>query len=308
MEDRLTEWLVDPTVGRLVFLAVGLLTIRLLLGGVQRSLARRIDDAGLRYRTRKGATLVAYLAAFLFAAVVFSERLGGFTVAFGVAGAGGGVRAPGSHRQRGRLAGRFLRRFLPSRRSHPARGIRGDVIDIGILGTTLMECGQWVNGDRYNGRIVRIANSFVFKEPVFNYSADFPFVWDEILVPVKYGSDYHEARQLLERVADEVVGEYARGAEAAWRDVVAKFLIEHARVAPTVTLSANENWIELTLRYVVDYKRRRATKDTLFTRILQEIDATDGRVGIAASTLNIEELAPLDVRVADEVRIRGSVP
>lgn len=171
-----------------------------------------------------------------------------------------------------------------------------------------MECGQWVNGDRYNGRIVRIANSFVFKEPVFNYSADFPFVWDEILVPVKYGSDYHEARQLLERVADEVVGEYARGAEAAWRDVVAKFLIEHARVAPTVTLSANENWIELTLRYVVDYKRRRATKDTLFTRILQEIDATDGRVGIAASTLNIEELAPLDVRVADEVRIRGSVP
>ncbi|MEZ4295767.1 MAG: hypothetical protein R3B70_12380 [Polyangiaceae bacterium] len=40
-------------------------------------------------------------------------------------------------------------------------------------------------GDLYNGRIVRIANGFVFKEPVFNYSGDFPFVWDEIVVPIK---------------------------------------------------------------------------------------------------------------------------
>jgi hypothetical protein len=51
-------------------------------------LGHRIHDASLRYRVRKGATLLAYLAAFLFVAVVYSERLGGFTVAFGVAGAG----------------------------------------------------------------------------------------------------------------------------------------------------------------------------------------------------------------------------
>ena len=67
-------------------------------------------------------------------------------------------------------------------------GIMGDVIDISILRTTLMECGDWVKADLYNGRIVRIANSFVFKAPVFNYSGDFHFVWDEITVPIKYGS------------------------------------------------------------------------------------------------------------------------
>ena len=52
-----------------------------------------------------------------------------------------------------------------------------------------METGQWINGDSYNGRIVRVANSFVFKEPVFSYSADFPFLWDEIMAPIKYASD-----------------------------------------------------------------------------------------------------------------------
>jgi small-conductance mechanosensitive channel len=36
-----------------------------------------------------------------------------------------------------------------------------------------METGQWVDGDLYNGRIVLIANSYVFKEPVFNYSGNF---------------------------------------------------------------------------------------------------------------------------------------
>ena len=56
-------------------------------------------------------------------------------------------------------------------------GIRGDVIDISLLRTTLMELGEWVKGDQYNGRIVRVANSFVFKEAVLNYSADFPFLW-----------------------------------------------------------------------------------------------------------------------------------
>jgi len=71
-----------------------------------------------------------------------------------------------------------------------------------------------------------------------------------------------------------------------------------------ITLEANQNWIELTMRYVVGYKDRRITKDRLFTRVLEEIDATGGRVGIAASTLNIEKLPPLQIHVADELRIR----
>ena len=61
---------------------------------------------------------------------------------------------------------------------------------------------------------------------------------------------------------------------------------------------ANENWIEFTLRDVVDYKARRTTKDRLFVHILEEIDKIPSQVGIAASTLNIEKLAPLEVRIS----------
>jgi len=155
-----------------------------------------------------------------------------------------------------------------------------------------------VQGDQYNGRIVRVANSFVFKEPVFNYSGEFPFLWDEIMVPIKYGSDYRLARELIGRVADEVVGDYARAAEQAWEPITRRYLIEKASVQPAVTLVADQNWIEFTLRYVVDYKSRRLTRDRLYVRILEEIDGTADRVGIAAATLNIEKVVPLEVRLS----------
>jgi small-conductance mechanosensitive channel len=142
-----------------------------------------------------------------------------------------------------------------------------------------------------------VANSFVFKEPVFNYSGEFPFLWDEIMVPVKYGSDYPQARQIIARVADEVVGDYVRAADEAWQPMTERYPIEAASVEPAVILVANQIWVEITLRYVFDYKRRRSIKDRLFTRILEEIDKTKGRVGIAASTLNIEKLAPLEVHL-----------
>jgi small-conductance mechanosensitive channel len=181
-------------------------------------------------------------------------------------------------------------------------GIKGDVIDIGMLRTTLMQMGEWVNADAYNGRIVRMANSVVFKEPVFNYSGEFPFLWDEIMIPIKYGSAYRLAREVIGRVAEDVVGDYADSAEKAWQPITRRYLIEKASVQPAVTMTANQNWVEVTLRYVVDYKARRLTQDLLFTRILEEIDRIPERVGIAAATLNIEKLAPL------EVTLRGSLP
>ena len=114
-----------------------------------------------------------------------------------------------------------------------------------------------VKAELYNGRIVRVANSFVFKEPAFNYSADFPFLWDEIVLPVRYGSNPVMTRQILKDVGDDLVGNYAAQSRTAWKQVASRYMIEEAAVEPTVTMTANENWMEFTLRYIVDYKKRR---------------------------------------------------
>jgi hypothetical protein len=64
---------------------------------------------------------------------------------------------------------------------------------------------------------------------------------------------------------------------------------------PRVYLVANDNWLEFTLRYVADYKRRRITKDRLFTRLMDEVDRTGGRVALASATFHLVETPEIRV-------------
>ena len=292
------DWLSHPLTARLIVLALGLVAIAVLARVLRNTITRYVPSDSTRYQARKVISFAGFLAAAIFIALVFSDRLGGLTVAFGVAGAGVAFALQEVIASVAGWVAVSLGGFYRVGDRVQLGGIKGDVIDIGVLRTTMMQVGEWVKGDQYNGRIVRVANSFVFKEPVFNYSGEFPFLWDEIMVPIKYGSDYHLARELIARVAEEVVGDYARSAETAWKPVTRRYLVEAATVQPLVTMVATQASIEFTLRYVVHYKVRRSTRDKLFTRILEEIDRNADRVGIAAATLNIEKVAPLDVRLS----------
>lgn len=294
------QWLFDPLTGKIALVLLGLALIMGLVRLLRRTATRFVQDDAARYRARKVVNFIGFLIAIVFVALVFSDKLGGFTVAFGVAGAGIAFALQEVIASVAGWMAVSLGGFYKVGDRVQLGGIKGDVIDIGVLRTTMMQIGEWVAGDAYNGRTVRVANSFVFKEPVVNYSAEFPFLSDEIRIPIKYGSDDHLTRELIAGIAEEVVGDYARSAEEAWKPITRQYLIEKAVVEPMVLMIANENWIEFTLRYVVDYKARRTTKDRLFVRILEEIDKIPNRVGIAASTLNIEKLAPLEVRLSRE--------
>jgi small-conductance mechanosensitive channel len=295
MEQFISRWLLDPTVGKLVIALLVILILIALIRFFQKTLSRKIKDNNTRYRVRKSISIFGYLIAIFILTIVFSDKLGGLTVAFGVAGAGIAFALQEVIASfAGWFAISFAKFYKPGDRVQLG-GIKGDIIDIGILRTTLMEVGQWVNGDLYNGRVVRIANSFVFKEPVFNYSGEFPFLWDEITVPVKYGSDYKFAKELFKNISNEILGEFSSRAQEAWDDLVKKFLIENASIEPMITMVANDNWIEFTLRYVVDYKARRTTKDKLFTRILEEVDKNSQKIGLASATFHLVETPTINV-------------
>ena len=91
-------------------------------------------------------------------------------------------------------------------------GVRGDVLDIGLVKTTIMEMGvpaalfpdphHWVAARQYTGRVVSVVNAEVFRNPVFNYTANFNLLWEELRIPVRYGTDL--------AVAERIVAEAAR--------------------------------------------------------------------------------------------------
>jgi len=292
-----SEWLYDPTVGKFVAVIVGIIIVTTLTRVISRILLSHVESSDTRYRLRKLVNALGTLAVILLITIIFSKKLGNLTVAFGVAGAGIAFALQEVIASFAGWVAVSFGNFYSVGDRIQLGGIIGDVIDIGVLRTTIMETGQWVKADQYNGRIVRVANSFVFKEPVFNYSGDFPFLWDEINVPVKYGSDYKLAREIMQRIADEAVGGLVPGAKKTWREMVGKYRIEDAKIEPAVTLIATDNWLEFTIRYVTDYKQRRSTKDILFTRIMEEFDATGGKVSLASATFHLVEAPVFNVRM-----------
>lgn len=286
--DNLKELLfTDPTTQKFVITIIGIIVIEVFIKLIKRHLFDHIKSENW-YKTRKMINGLGYFFIFILLIIVFNDNLGGFAVTLGFAGAGitfalreviisvagwigilgGGFYKTGDRVQLG--------------------GIKGDVIDIGILRTTVMELGEWVDADLYNGRIVRISNSFVFSEPVFNYSADFPFLWDEIKIPIKYGSDYDLTKNILEKSANNIVGDYTEKAQVEWNKMVKKYIIENQSIHSTITIETTDNWVEYTLRYVVDYKKRRTVKNALFTQILKEIDNTNGAIEFASASIEIK--------------------
>jgi len=297
--ETVRRWLLDPVVGKLIAVSVTLLVAFAAVRFVQRSLGHYIKDVDTRYRARKFVSFLGFLAAVVIIATVFSDRLGGLTVAFGVAGAGVAFALQEVIASvAGWVAVSVGNYYSPGDRIQLA-GIRGDVIDISILRTTLMEIGEWVAADLYTGRIVKVANSAVFKQPVFNYSGDFPFLWDEIVLPVKYGSDWRLAREMLRGLVNEVLVDYSAQVKEDWLNMVRHYRVEEANVEPMITLQATDNWIEFTVRYVVDYRKRRWMKDHLFTRILEEVDKSNNQIRLASATFEVVAGSTLDVHLPD---------
>ncbi len=296
MDDQIKKFLFDPTVGRIVTIFIGIAVIWIIIKTLQKNLFSKIKGNDNRYRAKKFSTFIGYLLIIVLITVVFSDRLRGLTVALGVAGAGIAFALQEVIASFAGWLAIMFGGFYKTGDRVQLGGIKGDVMDIGVLRTTLMETGQWVDGDLYNGRIVLIANSYVFKEPVFNYSGDFPFLWDEIKIPIQYGSNYDKAESILKTAGIEVAGDLTQRSQERWHAMQNKYRLEEAQTEPMVSLTANDNWVEYTLRYVVNYKKRRATKTALFKKILKEVEATNGEIKFASATFQLVEGSEIKVK------------
>ncbi|HNQ62000.1 MAG TPA: mechanosensitive ion channel family protein [Bacteroidia bacterium] len=298
MEKEIADILFDPKVGKIVTIFIGVAFIWILIKLLQKNLFSRIKDTDNRYRTKKLSSYLGYFITLLLITIVYSDKLGGLTVALGVAGAGIAFALQEVITSFAGWLAIMFGGFYKTGDRVQLGGIKGDVMDIGVLRTTVMETGQWVDGDLYNGRIVLVANSFVFKEPVFNYSGDFPFLWDEIKIPVQYGSNYEMARTIILETGKEVAGDLTKLSKEKWKSLQSKYRLEDAQTEPMVSIVANDNWVEYTLRYVVSYKKRRATKTELFTKLLTKIEASNGEVRFASATFHLVEAPEIKVKMS----------
>ncbi|MGB5443914.1 MAG: mechanosensitive ion channel domain-containing protein, partial [Psychromonas sp.] len=88
MNELVNKWLFDPAVGKVIATVLVVVVVIVLVRSIQRVLGRYIENTERRYRLRKLVTFTGYILAIFLLSIVFSDKLAGLTVFFGVAGAG----------------------------------------------------------------------------------------------------------------------------------------------------------------------------------------------------------------------------
>jgi small-conductance mechanosensitive channel len=160
----------------------------------------------------------------------------------------------------------------------------GDVFRIDLLTTTVWEYGGadrppgFVRAEQPTGRLITFPNNEVLTGTVVNYTRDFPFVWDELEVPVANESDLRLALETLQRVAAETLGDYMREPAALYRSILLGARLEMAvATEPEVYVSMAESGAVLTIRYLVGAREKRRWKSELSLRVLEELNRPEHR-------------------------------
>lgn len=187
-------------------------------------------------------------------------------------------------------------------------GVRGDVIALGFMQTTIMEMGQppgeqgdapsmWVAARQYTGRIVTVTNDKIFDTPVYNYTSKFPYIWEEMRLPIPYTAQ----RAAAERIILDAAGRYTERmqdlSEEALADLERRYMIKRADLAPRVYFRLTDNWCEMTVRFIVDAHKVREVKDKMSRDIIDGLDAS--KIGIASGTYEVVGMPELKVRITD---------
>lgn len=296
--EHVKDWVVsNPFIWSMIKFLMILILVLIGIQIVRRYLKKRISNSVVRYKTQKGIEILGYIGLVILTITYFSGAIKDFTIIIGLFTAGIAFTLQELILS---IAGSIyiflVKVYKPGDRIE-INGLKGDVIDVDSIYTTLMEIGQWVSSDNYSGRIVKLSNAFVFKGPIYNYSQDFPFIWDELNLPIRYGSDMDLAKSIIIKIASEILSEYTANSKSQWTDVVNKYYIEDAQVEPTLAIKLTDNWIEFNLRYIVDYKKRRFTKHLLNDRIGKEIENTNGKIVLASTTIELIKIPDLKVKL-----------
>lgn len=164
--------------------------------------------------------------------------------------------------------------------------LKGDVVDISVFTTTVLEVEGWVGGEQSTGRLASIPHNWLFSKNIFNYTSGFRYIWTEVKANITYESDWREAIRLVEEILESAAGEIPELAAKQMRVAREKYLIKMGTLTPIVYTRIIDFGVELTARFLVPVRSRRATESRVAKEILDAFNASE-EVDLAYITYRI---------------------
>jgi len=285
-------WASITSGGSLEKLAIFLL-LGLALYGLSRVIRRgiegHIEDVNQRHQLRKVVTYTLWIALVVAGVTLFAENLAlaDIGTVLGLIAAAVTIALADVVRS---LAGWI---YVNSRRGVEigsrvvVDGVIGDVIDIGLLKTTLLEVGEpLVHALQSTGRIVTVPNSVFLNKNVISSATVNPLVWQEIQILVTFESDWKKARQIMRDVAMELYEEIVPDLRAGFEALEREYAFRLGSTAPIVYTEIADSGILLTIRNLTPARRRRSLTDRISEAILDRF-AEEPTIDFAYPTYRI---------------------
>lgn len=156
------------------------------------------------------------------------------------------------------------------------KSIKGDVIDIQMFYTLILEVGNWVDGDQSTGRVVSIPNGKIFTENYFSTTIGFNGIWNEIKILITFDSNKEKAKKIIMDIANNLVNEEVlKTIEKEQMKMSQKYAIKPGKITPITYFTIQPSGVQIELRYITLARNRRGIKTQLSESIYEAIHSSD---------------------------------
>jgi small-conductance mechanosensitive channel len=147
-------------------------------------------------------------------------------------------------------------------------GVGGEVTEIGLMSTTLLETGDLAERGHPTGRRITFLNSFAIRGKYFNFSTAGQWMWDEISLSIPASGDTQKIVEQIHKAVEDETAENDRIAEHEWKRGARDDGLSRFSAAPTVNLRPSPSGIDIRVRYVTRASERFGVRNRLYQRVI----------------------------------------
>jgi small-conductance mechanosensitive channel len=148
-------------------------------------------------------------------------------------------------------------------------GVAGEVIEVGLLKTVLLETGNWTDAGHPTGRRVSFVNTFAIEGHFFNFTTSGQWMWDELDLTIPNDQDPYTIIDALQKVVEKDTEENALKAEAEWSRSTTRYRVQSLSAKPSINVRPTGSGIEVSVRYITRAYERHETRKKLYAEVLE---------------------------------------